>query len=73
MIQPFWNRFKVFVDVIVAALESGNKILFVATGGSAADAQHFIRQNLLVDFIKIGSLCLLMHSIVIRHIWTAGQ
>ncbi len=28
------------VDVIVAALESGNKILFCGNGGSAADAQH---------------------------------
>ena len=27
-------------DVIIAALDSGNKLLLVGNGGSAADAQH---------------------------------
>jgi D-sedoheptulose 7-phosphate isomerase len=36
----FIKKIENAVDVIVHALEKGNKVLFCGNGGSAADAQH---------------------------------
>lgn len=38
--QDFLQKIETVVDVISAAFNAGNKVLFCGNGGSAADAQH---------------------------------